>query len=192
MKSSSSPRYDYVCIKVGLSDSTLWGGEGMISPNTQHSTWSKVPWLLCRQHLSPSTMTRFSRRAKRIMLSEAVAFLSYECIYMVWRLISACIWMENLRRLKKACWYGQTKCLHHSATKKKSHNRLPGIQMADYKKVSIKERLALCAQVLLRTGLTPVITHSQSHGLVSSPVAASNKTSRQPQKRFSAVPPSKK
>lgn len=30
---------------------------------------------------------------------------------------------------------------------KKSHNRLPGIHMADYKKVSIKEKLALCVQV---------------------------------------------
>lgn len=56
--------------------------------------------------------------------------------------------------------------------------------MADYKKVSIKAELALCSRLLLRMGLTPMITHSQSHGPVSSPVAASNKTSRQPQKRL--------
>lgn len=159
----------------------------IISLNTQHSTRSKVSQRLCWQIYLPARWLGFlGERNESCCLK-----LWRSCLMNVFGLSED--WFLPVYEWKmyagwKACWCGQTKCLRHQATRRKSHNRLPGIHMADYKKVSIKGNRSLCVQVLLRTGLTPMITHSQSLRLVSSPIAASNKTSRQPHKRFSAVP----
>ncbi len=121
----------------------LYGVEKeMISPNTQHSTWSKVS--------SPPTFT--SQRDDSAFSPSETNHLKMHrsCLMNVFRPFEDWFLSEYEWKMYagwKARWYGQTKFLQHPATKKKSHNRLPGIHMADYKKVSIKEKLALCAQV---------------------------------------------
>lgn len=116
----------------------LYGVEKeIISPNTQHSNWSEVPRCLCHRQFSPSMMTQFSRQTNHVVWSSAAPVL---WMYLNHLKIDFSLYMNGrLTQVERPVDTDKLSAYSiQQQQQQKSHNRLPGIHMVDYKKVSIK------------------------------------------------------
>ncbi len=125
----------------------LYGVEKeMISPNTQHSTWSKVS--------SPPTFT--SQRDDSAFSPSETNHLKMHrsCLMNVFRPFED--WFISVYEWKmyagwKARWYGQTKFLQHPATKKKAIIGFPEFIWRIIRKCQSK-RSSLCVRRFIENG----------------------------------------